>query len=747
MATPTSPSMPPSRNIISDGSDDRSRMAGNTFAQLVSKFEILDAMSSASARRDSHVPPGAVPAPPAVVSSAIIGHSPLKTSVFQSRDRSSTDSSLISPGCFIPPRRTSPRHRRAQTCETKAPVAPITAESAKPRQKSVAERRKMFETQDDVPGELLTLTQLLGNVTDSGIAPSTPVRTYAGARSTSKLAHSKSWKSIKTSRSIPESHLESTTPPPPSNTTDKVQRHLLSHDQDSASTLLPASSADDYSPHPFLTPEEPFGTWSNPIIHPDERWMALKRESFAVTAFDTSPSYVKSQYIEPELDFPRTSLKSNSNLGPDHRRDGPENGHSMDQTVQHGWVQNAQKMAHALSSPALAGTAKPGLSQPRESPRISADAINAFRSFQFTRTGAFRRSNLPRSRISSLRKKFDLPKSDSISSLPALATKRRETDSNKTEDSDWPSKLSLSKSAMNPNLGTMASLTSRSKSFAPRWREKSVRQPQTPPQRRKTEHNVSPLKQKIDMFESLDREKPTANSAKLNPAKKRSVFGSPRTNASGSGPFKGLRKTLRRISTSCRKSTSEWSTTSSRPGSGSQHSIQDLPGDSIKHHAIADSELDSLSPGTIESIPERPVLGQTRLENEISPLDLCKRFSMQRTSMPLTAYNIDGEPGLSPVAAAPAPLFSESQSSRFFRTKMPLIRSSDRFSLPEFGNHSEEADIFGPTHYQHLGDHGLLISNVHCRLEQPKPVRASELRRLVGICKQKVRKLSAGGSE
>ncbi|KAH7259990.1 hypothetical protein B0J15DRAFT_394509 [Fusarium solani] len=685
-------------------------MAGNTFAQLVSKFEILDAMSSASTRRDSHVPPRATPAPSAVASSVIIGRSPFKPSALKTRDRSSTDSSLISPGCFIPPRRTSPRPRRAQTFETKAPVTPATVESTRPRQKSVAERRKMFEAQGDAP------------------APSTPVRTYTSARSTSKLAHSKSWKSIKTSLSAPESHLESTTPPPPSNAADKIQRHPPSHDQDSASTLLPASSADEYSSHHFLAPEEPFGTWTTPIIHPDERWMALKRESFAVTAFDTSPSYVKSQYIEPELDFAHTPLKTNGNLNPGHNRGGPENGRSKDETRQHGWVQNAQKMAHSLSSSALVGQTKSGSSQSRESPRISADAINAFRSFQFTRTGAFRRSNLPRSRISSLRKKFDLPKSDTVSSLPALATKRQETDSGKTEDSHWPSKLSLPKSATNPNLGTTASLASRSKSFAPRWREKYVRRPQTPPPRRKTEHNVSPLKQKIDLFESFDREKPAANPAKLNPTKKRSVFGSPRTNTSGSGPFKGLRKTLRRISTSCRKSTSEWSTTSSRPGSGSQHSIQDIPGDSVKHRAIADSELDSLSPGTIESIPERPVLGQTRLENEISPLDLGRRFSVQRTSVPLTAYNIDGEPGLSPTVAAPAPLFSESQSSRFFRTKIPLIRSSDRFSLPDFGNHSEEADV-------------------HCRLEQPKPIRANELRRLVGICKQKVQKLSAGGSE
>ncbi|KAM6524697.1 hypothetical protein FALCPG4_010302 [Fusarium falciforme] len=649
MATPTSPSMPPSRNIISDGSDNRSRMTGNTFAQLVSKFEILDAMSSASTRRDSHVTPRAVPAAVAA-SPAIIGHSSFKPSALKTRDRSSTDSSLISPGCFIPPRRTSPRPRRAQTFETKMPVTPATVESTKPRQKSVAERRKMFETQGDAP------------------APSTPVRTYTSARSTSKLAHSKSWKSIKTSRSIPESHLEGTTPPPPSNATGKVQRHPPSHDQDSAPTLLPASSADEHHSHHFLAPEGPFGTWATPIIHPDERWMALKRESFAVTAFDTSPSYVKSQYIEPELDFARTSLKTNGNLNTGHNHDGPENGHSKDETRQHGWVQNAQKMAHSLSSSALVGKASLGS---RESPRISADAINAFRSFQFPRTGTFRRSNLPRSRISSLRKKFDLSKSDTVSSLPALAIKRQGTDSGKTEDSDWSSKLSLPKSATDPNLGTMTSLASRSKSFAPRWKDKSVRRPQTPPQRRKTEHNVSPLKQKIDLFESLDREKPAANPAKLNPTKKRSVFGSPQTITSGSGPFKGLRKTLRHISASCRKSTSEWSTTSSRPGSGSQHSIQDVPGDSVKHCAIEDSELDSLSPGTIESIPERPVLGQTRLENEISPLDLGRRFSVQRTSIPLTTYNIDGEPGPSSVAAAPAPLFSESQSSRFFRTKIP----------------------------------------------------------------------------
>ncbi|RSL57682.1 hypothetical protein CEP51_014197 [Fusarium floridanum] len=733
MATPTSPSMPPSRKNISDGSDNRSRMTGNTFAQLVSKFEILDAMSSASTRRDSHVPPGAVPAA-AAASSAIIGHGPFKPSTFKSRDRSSTDGSLISPGCFIPPRRTSPRSRRAQTMETKAPDTPTKVESTKPRQKSVAERRMMFEAQGDAP------------------APSTPVRTYTSARSTSKLAHSKSWKSIKTSRSIPESHLESATPPPSSNTADKVQRHLPSHDQDSASTLLPASSADEHSSHHFLAPEEPFGTWTMPIIHPDERWMALKRESFAVTGFDTSPSYVKSQYIEPEVDFAHTSLKSNGSLNgslnPGHGGDGLDNGHSIDETRQHGWVQNARKMAHSLSSSALVGTAKPGLAQPRESPRISADAINAFKSFQFKRNGAIRRSNLPRSRISSLQKRFDLLKNETVPSLPSLATKRRETDSGKTEDSGWPSKLSLPKSATTPSIGTMASLASRSKSYAPRWREQPVRQPQTPPQRRKTEHNVSPLKQKINLFESLDREKPAANPAKLAPTKKRSMFGSPKANTTSSGPFKGLRGTLRRISNSYRKSTSEWSTTSSRPGSGSQHSIQNIPEGSTKHRTIVDFEQEPLSPRAIESIPERPVLGQTRLENEISPLDLGRRFSVQQTSVPLTGHNIDGEPGLGPMAAAPAPLFSESQKSKFFRTKIPLIRTSDRFSLPDFGSHSEEAQVFGPTHYQHLGDHGLLISKVHCRLEQPKPVRANELRRLVGICKQKVRKLSAaGGSE
>lgn len=741
MATPTSPSMPPSRNIMSDGSDDRSRMAGNTFAQLVSKFEILDAMSSASNQRDSHASPRAAPAPSTVASSAIIRQTLLKPSVLKARDRSSTDSSLISPGCFIPPRRTSPRPRRAQTLDTKLPVSPAKVESTKPRQKSVAERRKMFELQGDASGGLLTLTQPTGNVTDCGIAPSTPIRTYTSARSTSKLAHSKSWKSIKTSRSIPESNLESPAPPPVSNAAVKVQPHSSSHDQDSASTLLPASSADDYSSHPFLAPEEPFGTWTTPIIHPDERWMALKRDSFAVTAFDTSPSYVKSQYIEPELDSSHASFKSNINLNSDYSHGGPDDGHPMNETQQHGWVHNARKMAHSLSSSALTGTAKSVSSQSRESPRISADAISAFKSFQLTRTGAFRRSNLPRSRISSLRKKFDLSKSETVSSLPALEMKRREPGLSKTEEFGWSPKFSLPKSATTSNIDTTTKLASRSKSFAPRGRE------QTPPQRRKTEHNVSPLKQKINLFESLDREKPAANLEKLAPTKKRPVFGSSKTNTAGSGPFRGLRGTLRRISNSCRKSTSEWSTTSSRPGSGSQHSIQDMTGDPIKHGAIADTELESLSPRTVESIPERPVIGQTRLENEISPLDLGRRFSVQRTSVPLTGYNIDGEPGPSRMAAAPAPLFSESQSSRLFRTKMPFIRTADRFSLPDFGNSSEETETLGPTHYQQLGDNGLLISKVHCQLEQPKPVRANELRRLVGMCKQKVRKLSAGGSE
>ncbi|KAM0428163.1 hypothetical protein ACHAPT_007063 [Fusarium lateritium] len=749
MASPTSPSMPPSRNIVSDALEARGRIPGNTFAQLVSKFEILDAMSSASNRRDSHAPPKAMPAS-VVASSAIVGHSPWKPSAqgsTKTRDRSSTDSSLISPGCFIPPKQTS-RARRSQTLETKPPIAPTKVETAKPRQKSVAERRKLFEMPSDVSGMLpIDLTQLMDNDSDRDIAPSTPIRTSTSVRSPSKLAHSKSWKSMKTSLSILESHLESTTPPSPSGTASQA-RHAPSRDQDSTSTLLPASSTEEYPSRP-LAPEDPFGAWKAPIIHPDERWMALKRDSFAVTAFDTSPSYIKSQYIEPEPHVAHSPLKSNDNLDSVHGPLGAEKQHSMEETRQQGWVQNARKMAYSLSNSMSAETTKVASSQSPESTRNSLDAFNAFRSFQFTRTGTLRRSNLPRSRISSLRKKFDLPKSETVSFLPVLETKQPETASGNADKSDWRPKLSLPKSATTSDLGTTASLASRSKSYAPRWRKQAAHRPQTPAQRRKTEHNVSPLKQKIDLFESLDHQNPAFSSPKMAPTKKRSVFGSSKASTVGPGPLKGLRGTLRRISTSYRKSPSEWSTTSSRPASGSQHSISDIAGSTGKVPTLANSEKGSLSPHTIESIPERPVLGQTRLENEISPLDLGKRTSMQQASLPRTGLNVDGESGPSQVmaAAAPAPLFSESQSSRFFRTKIPLVRTADRFSLPDFGNNDEEAGVFGASHYQHPPGRGLLISKAHCRLEQPKPVRANELRRLVGICKQKVRKLSAGGSE
>ncbi|KAM0421702.1 hypothetical protein ACHAPD_000140 [Fusarium lateritium] len=86
------------RKIISEGSETRS-LAGGKLAQLVSKFEFLDAVSS-------------------------VGNSPHEPILA----------------------------RRVQTFGTKSPATPSKSVDIKSRQKSVSERRNIFETANQQAG-------------------------------------------------------------------------------------------------------------------------------------------------------------------------------------------------------------------------------------------------------------------------------------------------------------------------------------------------------------------------------------------------------------------------------------------------------------------------------------------------------------------------------------------------------------------------------------------------------------------
>jgi hypothetical protein len=560
------------------------------------------------------------------------------------------------------------------------------------------------------------------------IEASSPTRTSI-PRSPSKLAHSKSWQSIKRRRSAAEPR-EDDAPTTP------IPLHV-------AKTFSPTSHTIP-SPRTLLASDDPFGTWRSPLNRPDDSWTSFKRSSLVMSAPDASPSYIKSQYTEVTPSSAQAVSTSRFKL-----EDVPDdvfvekNNVTIEETRQNGWARNARKIASSLSNTVSAGS-----SSLRRKSRGSPDApsqppsnSSGLMSFRFARASTPSHSSLPRSRISNLRKQFDQLKDRPVASVAPLETKRRESILAKTSASSSPSKHPLLGYSDSSEPEMLNAPKFRSKSYAPRGSRATVESPQTPAGRRNTEKHISPLKQKIDLFESLDRQVPSFDSPRPIEPSKQSMFKIKRK-SSAVGPLRSFKGTLRRISTSYRRMPSEWSTTSSRDIAPSQVRGSDEETVVQGGQSVGSANDEPLSPRSIDAAPGLPVLGPFLTNEIISPLSLEKRSSLPRSSITQAGFNMDGEAGLS---VAPPPLFAEPQR-RFSHTKYALSRTANRFSLPDIEKELELIELL-ESDRETVPAHSTLVSKVVCELEQPRPIRANELKRLVSLCKEKARKLSGGRSE
>ncbi|KAF4436346.1 hypothetical protein FACUT_6510 [Fusarium acutatum] len=704
------------RKFVSESSDTRS-LTSSKFAQLLSKFEVLEAVSSVGSPplpSSKTKPTSAIKVTSTIEQTSSSASKPSSHASTRRRERGSTGSSHVSSGRFVLSSQEPPRTRRVKTFGTQSPVISTRNADSKARQKSVAERRIMFEAADQ----------------QAQLEASSPTRTSIPC-SPSKLAHSKSWQSIKTRRSTAE-------PRPDDAPTTPDPLHF-------AKTFSPTSHTVP-SPRTLLASDDPFGTWRSPLNRPDDSWTSFKRNSLVMSAPDASPSYIKSQYTELTPSSAQTVSTSRFKL--DDVSDDvfvEKNNVIIEETRQNGWVRNARKIASSLSNTVSAGSS----SLQRKS-RGSHDAPSqlpsnnsGLMSFRFARASTPSRSTLPRSRISNLRRQFDQLKDQPVASVAPLETKWRESIPTKNEASSSPSKHPLLGYSDSSESEILNGPKFRSKSYAPRGSRVTVESPQTPVGRRNTEKHISPLKQKIDLFESLDRQVPSLDSLRPIETGKQSMFKINKRKSSVVGPLRSFKGTLRRISTSYRRIPSEWSTTSSRDiapfhlrGSDEDTVVQD-------GQAAEFANDEPLPPHSIDAIPGQPVLGQTFLTNEvISPLSLEKPSSLPRSSISQAGFNMDGEAGLSVV---PTPLFAEPQR-RFSHTKHALSRATNRFSLPDIEKELELIELL-ENDRQTVPAHNTFVSKVVCELEQPRPVRANELKRLVILCKEKARKLSGGRSE
>ncbi|KAF5650083.1 uncharacterized protein FTJAE_648 [Fusarium tjaetaba] len=686
------------RKFVSESSDTRS-LTSSKFAQLLSKFEVLEAVSSVGSPplpSSKIKPTSAIKVTSTIEQTSSSASKPSSHASTTRRERGSTGSSHVSSSRFVPSSQEPPRTRRVKTFGAQSPMISTRNAESKARQKSVAERRIIFEAAGQ----------------QAQIEASSPTRTSI-PRSPSKLAHSKSWQSIKTRRSAAEPR-EDDVPTTP------IPVHV-------AKTFSPTSHTIP-SPRTLLASDDPFGTWRSPLNRPDDSWTSFKRSSLVMSAPDASPSYIKSQYTELTPSSVQAVSTSRFKLDDVHDDVFVEKNVIIEETRQNGWVRNARKIASSLSNTVSAGS-----SSLRRKSRGSPDAPSQPPSNS---------GGLMSFRISNLRKQFDQLKDQPVASVAPLETKRRESILTKTSASSSPSKhplLGYSDSSESEMLNTPKF---RSKSYAPRGSRATVESPQTPAGRRNTEKHISPLKQKIDLFESLDRQVPSLDSPRPIETSKQSMFKIKRK-SSAVGPLRSFKGTLRRISTSYRRIPSEWSTTSSRDIAPSQ--VRGSDEDTVVQggQSVESANDEPLSPRSIDAVPGQPVLGQTFLTNDIiSPLSLEKRSSLPRTSITQAGFNIDGEPGLS---VAPPPLFAEPQR-RFSHTKYALSRKANRFSLPDIEKELELIELL-ENDPETVAAHSTLVSKVVCELEQPRPVRANELKRLVSLCKEKVRKMSGGRSE
>ncbi|SCV30338.1 uncharacterized protein FFB14_02999 [Fusarium fujikuroi] len=704
------------RKFVSESSDTR-RLANSKFAQLLSKFEVLEAVSSVGSPplpSSKTKPTSVIKVTSTIEQTSSSASKPSSHSSTKRRERGSTGSSHVSSGRFVPSSQEPSRARRVKTFGAQSPVISTRNADSKARQKSVAERRIMFEAADQ----------------QAQIEASSRTRTSI-PRSPSKLAHSKSWQSIKTRRSATEPRADDVPTTPNSGHVAKPFSPT--------SRIVP-------SPRTLLASDDPFGTWRSPLNRPDDSWTSFKRNSLVMSAPDASPSYIKSQYTE--MTPSSVQAVSTTRFKLDDTRDDvfvDKNEVTIEETRQNGWVRNARKIASSLSNTVAAG----GSSLRRKSrgshdvPSQPASNNSGLMSFRSARASTPSRSSLPRSRIFSLRKQFDQLKDQPVAPVAPHDTKKRESILTKNKAPYSSSKHPLLGYSDSSESEILNAPKFRSKSYAPCGSRATVERPQTPVGRRNTEKYISPLKQKIDLFESLDRQVPPLDSPRPIDTGKQPMFKISKRKSSVVGPLRTFKGTLRQISTSYRRIPSEWSTTSSRDIAPSQ--LRGSDDDTVVQdgQAAEFANDEPLSPHSIDAIPSQPVLGQTFLTTEIiSPLSLGKPSSLPRSSITQAGFNIDGEAGLS---VAPPPLFAEPQR-RFSRTKHALSRAANRFSLPDIGKELELIELL-ENDRQTAPAHNTFVSKVVCELEQPRPVRANELKRLVSLCKEKVRRISGGRSE
>lgn len=304
------------------------------------------------------------------------------------------------------------------------------------------------------------------------------------------------------------------------------------------------------------------------------------------------------------------------------------------------------------------------------------------------------------SKISTLTRKFDIPNSSTTTSLPIIPRRRGRTNSIGASRYD-PLSPSLSKSVTTTHLGDLDSSSNNNSQDSRLEGGNDVPKLPNTRSRRSLDKRTSPLKEKIGLFESLGRKGGNGDEG--------SFVATPPTATTRKGCSRGMKGTIRRISASFRKSSSEWSNPS--------------PPESF----VPTRQLGLAEESTGRNEAMQPRASHEGNGEELDPV-----------SREGQAYNVDGEGGSRVAPKA-------TNVGRWRRSSLGLNRHP---RLPGAATTNQATQMPRGRIGRRIVSRssGPFVSKAaHCSLEQPVPVRANELRRLISMCKSRMARQSSRG--
>lgn len=364
------------------------------------------------------------------------------------------------------------------------------------------------------------------------------------------------------------------------------------------------------------------------------------------------------------------------------------------------------------------------------------------------------------SKIASLRQIFDRPRSTTTSPITSAKTKRRAT--TPISMASTPNKpRRLQKSATVQMLGSTESLKIKTTNIDNAITSLVSQIPNSATV--SLPKKDSPLKEKIGLFESLARESCDGSPRSTRSKKvtqEKPFLQNYRRKISGVKKSFQIKGTLRRLSASWRTSSEDNEVCETKPQDATKPKdawwmrrdlavIKKAPRPQLSPRA---AEINY--PPTSPTNKERSKAKAAGLKKDSHAFRDTKCIS-KRWSMNDQGFNVDGEGG---GRSKGKQLFKHDNSPIPVPAALSLSKSAS-YSMDNNASDRPLSPSTAPTGQKTSGTHSLFrrrtsrssgpfVANVYCKLEQPKPVRAGEMRRIISLCKDKVtRRVSGGGYE